>query len=373
MSTDDPAPRRDDAPIEALRERLADERAARASAEQRAARLARVHQLSLDLGAAETLERVVALTIAALDELFPRAGRTSVALLETGGRTLTTYMISGAEASLPIGHTTPVDRSFMGHVIKTRTPGRHVTTSPDGSPYAGARLLAARGFPVIISAPLIAKGDVFGTVNAAAALDALADDDERLLELVAATLAVNVAQWQLVAHLDGALERLRDSYDELARELAERTRAEQLAREGQRVIAEQHAQLLAMSAPIIPIRDDTLVIPLVGRLTEARARRVTEIAVAGVRERGAAALIFDHTGLEELDAQVASAVLRIAAALRLLGCRTLVTGIRPSLARTLVDMELDLTGLTVHATLEDAVRDALGGARAGAGGSPRHS
>ena len=59
-----------------------------------------------------------------------------------------------------------------------------------------------------------------------------------------------------------------------------------------------------------------------------------------------------------VDAAVADALIQAARAVKLLGARAVLTGIRPEVADALVSLGVDLSGITTRGTLQDAIRDA---------------
>ena len=117
--------------------------------------------------------------------------------------------------------------------------------------------------------------------------------------------------------------------------------------------------MLEMSTPVIPISERVVVMPLIGALNENRMRRITELALRRIAAVGADTVILDHTGIEAFDTVVVEALMRTAAALRLLGCRTILTGIRAELAQVLVHHNLDLDSFEICSTLQEAVRKTL--------------
>jgi rsbT co-antagonist protein RsbR len=55
------------------------------------------------------------------------------------------------------------------------------------------------------------------------------------------------------------------------------------------------------------------------------------------------------------------ALIRAAQAVKLLGARVVLTGIRPEIAQTLIGLGLDLSGITTRATLQSGIAFALAG------------
>jgi rsbT co-antagonist protein RsbR len=125
----------------------------------------------------------------------------------------------------------------------------------------------------------------------------------------------------------------------------------------------QHTQLRAavqeLSTPLIPIGDSVVIMPLIGHMDTERARLVMSAALAGAQEHRAKVVIIDVTGLQNVDGQVARSLVSASQALRLLGARTVLTGVQPQMAQALVGLGVDLTGLDTQGTLQSAIARAL--------------
>lgn len=138
-------------------------------------------------------------------------------------------------------------------------------------------------------------------------------------------------------------------------------------REHQREINQrQQAELIAeLSAPLLPLAPGVLVLPLIGSLDDDRSAHVREVVLAGVVTHRARVLILDLTGLRAVDGPSADRILGLVAAVQLVGARVVLTGIRPTIAATLIDVGFtSRPGLSVLRTLEDAVRTTLTTTRA---------
>lgn len=61
------------------------------------------------------------------------------------------------------------------------------------------------------------------------------------------------------------------------------------------------------------------------------------------------------TGVALVDTQVAAALLQVARAARLMGAETLLAGIQPEVAQTLVSLGADLSNLRTTANLQTAL------------------
>ena len=63
----------------------------------------------------------------------------------------------------------------------------------------------------------------------------------------------------------------------------------------------------------------------------------------------------DVTGVPIIDTEVAKALLQAADAAQLLGTQTILAGLRPELAQTIVGLGLDLSALAAQADLRSGV------------------
>src|SRR5690606_13742152 len=86
----------------------------------------------------------------------------------------------------------------------------------------------------------------------------------------------------------------------------------------ERTIAAQEELLLTLSAPLVPLDEGVLAMPIVGRVTPERAERLLAALAEGVVEHLARVVLLDVTGVSEADAVVAEAIVRAARAIRLL-------------------------------------------------------
>lgn len=144
------------------------------------------------------------------------------------------------------------------------------------------------------------------------------------------------------------------------RDITERQRAEaeRIALKEQ-VITVQQERLRELSTPLIPIADGVVVMPLIATLDSARAQQVLETLLEGVVRLSAKVAILDITGVLVVDTQVANALLRAAQAVRLLGASMVLTGIRPEIAQTLVNLGVDLRGIVTRGSLQSGIAFAL--------------
>jgi anti-anti-sigma regulatory factor len=114
-----------------------------------------------------------------------------------------------------------------------------------------------------------------------------------------------------------------------------------------------------LSAPIIPIWDGVLVVPLVGGLNEQWGERIMTDVLESIQRLATREILFDITGLRDVDAIASERLLRMISAAKLLGTGCAVVGVSPEVARMLVQIDAPLTGVPTYGTLRDGLRAAL--------------
>lgn len=145
------------------------------------------------------------------------------------------------------------------------------------------------------------------------------------------------------------------------RKRVERERARAVLQEQQ--IEAQQAALRELSTPLIPLAEGVVAMPLIGLIDAARARQIMETLLEGLARLRSHTAIVDVTGVRVVDSHVASALLQTARAARLLGAQVILTGIGPTVAQTLVQMQSDLSDLITLSTLQSGIAYALRGGR----------
>lgn len=136
--------------------------------------------------------------------------------------------------------------------------------------------------------------------------------------------------------------------------------AKREAEEANRV---KDALIEELSTPVITVWDGVLLAPVIGSLSRERADLMTAALLRAVLERRARVAILDVTGVRTMDADVVRLLTNVAAAVRLMGAVSVLTGVGAGIARTLVRSGIELGGLEVRRTLADGLAHALRAAR----------
>lgn len=172
-------------------------------------------------------------------------------------------------------------------------------------------------------------------------------------------------------------EVMRDNHNALqglvcvGRDLRE---AKQIEAERMRLheaVQRQSIILEELSTPLIPVTKEILVMPLVGSVDEARARRMIEALLSGIVERRVKLAIVDITGVRAVNTEAVAGIVQAVHAVRLIGAEVVLTGIRADVARTIIELDVDLSGIVTFSTLQRGILYAMERVKGGSHRRPR--
>ncbi len=228
--------------------------------------------------------------------------------------------IDGAHGRVPVG------KFKIGLIAEERKP--HLTNNVIGDPRVGDQEWASReGMVAFAGYPLIVDGKLIG-VMAMFAREAQSQATLQAMASVANGIALGI-------------ERKRTE--------------EERERLHEEIIRMQAARLEELSTPLIPLSKQIVVMPLIGSIDSERAERALDTLANGIISRGARVAIIDITGVSMVDSHVASALMKAAQVLSLLGAEAVLTGVRPLVAQTLVGLGVDISNLVTRSTLQSGI------------------
>lgn len=129
--------------------------------------------------------------------------------------------------------------------------------------------------------------------------------------------------------------------------------------EREKTLKAQEAELRETSTPITEIWDGVLTLPIIGTLDSSRTMLVMEALLNRIAKDHAKAVVMDLTGVKNIDSQVSHHLIQMVRAVQLMGSDAIITGIHPEIARALVSLNIDLTGVTTRASLSDGLKEAF--------------
>lgn len=246
------------------------------------------------------------------------------------------------ELRAPTGRS-PNPVGFSGLVQQSRRPllagteAERITLGMTAAPIGDRSKPSAQS---LLAAPMIGSdGAVIGALSVQDyAPHAFSAADLATIEQMARQLALVLENARLIEHIQ--------------RQVLELQAAQQTERALQ-------SQVRALSAPLVPIYEQIVVMPLVGEINDERAQQIIERLLEGVTGQQASVVLLDITGVEMIDTGVANYLIQAATACRLLGAEVIVTGIAPAVAQTLVHLGLNLEALLTSANLQTGLALAL--------------
>jgi PAS domain S-box-containing protein len=148
---------------------------------------------------------------------------------------------------------------------------------------------------------------------------------------------------------DGTLR----GFGKVARDMTERrATVERLRRQAQEILE-------MATVPIVQVWEGVVLAPLIGTLDSQRTQQLMERLLHRITETGSPIAVLDITGVPTIDTQTAQHLIETIAAVRLLGAEVILTGVRPTIAQTLVHLGIDLANVTTRSSLAAGLRMAL--------------
>lgn len=169
--------------------------------------------------------------------------------------------------------------------------------------------------------------------------------DEGDRALISSTAGAWVTQIGARLAMDDLIASLQQSRDSLAH-----------AYEQERALALTVSEL---ACPIMPVSDGVLVLPLIGSIDSRRAAAIIDVLLTAIGTHAADTVVIDITGVPVVDTSVAGYLLRAIQAAKLLGTEVLLTGIRPEIAQTMVQLGVQGDQFLTRASLADGLAAAL--------------
>jgi len=134
---------------------------------------------------------------------------------------------------------------------------------------------------------------------------------------------------------------------------------EEISRIAKEKITASTKALMDMSTPVTPMWEGILLLPLLGILDSERAQDIMNKTLNKISETRAKVFVMDISGVGSMDTAVANQLIKITKATQMMGCETIVSGVSPAIARTLVELGINVGEVRTTATLRDSFELAL--------------
>jgi rsbT antagonist protein RsbS len=113
---------------------------------------------------------------------------------------------------------------------------------------------------------------------------------------------------------------------------------------------------MSHSTPIIRLYGN-LIVPIQAAISDEGISKLREDVTARIATDGSRGLILDLSGLAFMDSFVTRVVRDLALIARLMGVTTVLSGLAPEVAITLIEMGLELPGVVTALNLERAIEE----------------
>lgn len=126
------------------------------------------------------------------------------------------------------------------------------------------------------------------------------------------------------------------------------------------LLESQRDMVERLSVPVIPLTASISVLPLIGTVDRYRGSLLIEKALEQVSSSKTQTLIIDLSGVAFIDTDVSHFLFKVIDGITLMGCKPIITGIRPEIVKNLVSLDIPLSQkVETRATLQYALQDYL--------------
>ncbi|WP_069165224.1 STAS domain-containing protein [Nocardia altamirensis] len=153
------------------------------------------------------------------------------------------------------------------------------------------------------------------------------------------------------------LNAVLDAYEPAANRIAN-TVGVSFVEERERIIRQQQEAIRELSTPVLQVREQLLILPIIGVLDGQRARQLTEQLLRAIRANRAKVVVIDITGVPQIDSTVANHLVQTVDASGLMGASVIITGLSSEIALTLVTIGLDLSKMNAVGDLQGGIEEA---------------
>jgi rsbT co-antagonist protein RsbR len=126
-------------------------------------------------------------------------------------------------------------------------------------------------------------------------------------------------------------------------------------------IEQQQATIKKLNTPMIEVWNDILVMPIIGSVDVQRQADMATGLLEAIVSKRVKHVIIDITGIEAVDTFTVDQLLKLVRAAKLLGTRCLLTGVNSSVARTIVQLNINFAELPTFRTLKNGLSACLSG------------
>lgn len=105
--------------------------------------------------------------------------------------------------------------------------------------------------------------------------------------------------------------------------------------------------MLELSVPVVSLEPGIGILPLIGIVDTGRAQLLMDETLKQAEKLKLNHLVLDMSGVMTVDTMVADQLFKVIDSLTLIGVKTIITGIRPDVAQTIVSLGINLSNLII--------------------------
>ena len=107
--------------------------------------------------------------------------------------------------------------------------------------------------------------------------------------------------------------------------------------------------------PILDMSDTISLVPMIGIIDSQKSQALMEEILSSIQVKQKRVFIIDILGIATIDSAVAAHLIKLSKATRLMGCETIISGIAPEIAQTIVNLGISLEGVQTTNSLKNAI------------------
>ncbi len=111
-----------------------------------------------------------------------------------------------------------------------------------------------------------------------------------------------------------------------------------------------------LSVPVIKLHQTIGLLPVVGDIDTQRAKYLLEHTLMECTKKGITHLYVDLSGVKVIDTMVALQIFQLIDALKIVGVKSTLSGVRPEIALTAVQLGVDFKGIHITGNLSQALQ-----------------
>jgi rsbT co-antagonist protein RsbR len=146
------------------------------------------------------------------------------------------------------------------------------------------------------------------------------------------------------------IQLLLHSFQQIVIEFSKRNQEK-----SEQLLLAQKEMITELSSPVIHLNEQIALLPLVGEIDTHRAKVIFEQTLQSCVDDRIQSLLIDLSGVPVVDTMVANQLFQLIEGLTLVGTTASLSGIRPEIAQTAVQLGIDFNRTKVYATIASAL------------------